>query len=62
MILKKNGDLIGRLGKAFVDLIDALINSGEISGSPANINGISLQVQNGKAEFLGMGHLKFIEY
>ena len=62
MILRKNGDLLGRLGKTFVDLIDALKKSEEISGSPAAINGISLQVQSGKAEFLGMGHLKFIEY
>ena len=62
MILRKNGDLLGRLGKTLVDLINALKESGEISGSPAAINGISLQVERGKAEFLGMGHLKFIEY
>lgn len=62
MILRKNGDLLGRLGMTFVDLIDALKKSEEISGTPAAINGISLQVQGGKAEFIGMGHLKFIEY
>lgn len=62
MVLRKNGELLGRLGNTFVELIDALKNSGEISSFPAAINGISLQVRNGKVEFLGMGHLKFIEY
>lgn len=62
MILRKNGEILGRLGKTFVGLIDALKSSGEIPGSPATINGISLQIQTGKTEFLGMGHLKFIEY
>ena len=61
MVLRKNAELLGRLGNTFVELIDALKNSGEISSLPATIS-ISLQVQNGKAEFLGMGHLKFIEY
>ena len=62
MILEKSGDLIGRLGKEFVDAIDALKDASEISGTPAMINGISLQVKDGKMEILGMGHLKFIEY
>lgn len=62
MILEKNGELLGRLGKSFVDVINALKDTEEISGPPAMINGISLQVQGNKAEFLGMGHLKFIEY
>ncbi len=62
MVLRKNGELLGRLGNTFVELINALKNSGEISSSPAIINGISLRVQNGNAEFLGMGHLKFNEY
>ena len=62
MILKKNGELLGRLGSTFVEMIDALKNSEEISGPPANITGLSLYVHDGKKEFLGMGHLKFIEY
>ena len=62
MILTKSGEPLGRLGKSFVEVIDELKKSEEISGIPANITGISLQVQNGKTEFLGMGHLKFIEY
>ena len=44
------------------DAIDALKDASEISGTPAMINGISLQVKDGKMEILGMGHLKFIEY
>lgn len=62
MILDKNGELLGRLGESFVRLIDALKQVKEISGTPAIINGISLQVKDGKTDFLGMGHLKFIEY
>ena len=62
MILKKNGDLLGRLGNTFVERIDTLKTTGEIAGTPANITGIALQVKDGKHEILGMGHLKFIEY
>lgn len=62
MMCKKDGSLVGRLGKAFVDLIDAMKKSGDIASSPANIKGVSLKITNGKAEILGMGHLKFIEY
>ena len=62
MILDKGGELLGRLGKPFVDLIDALKQAEEISGTPAMINGLSLRIKNGETDFLGMGHLKFIEY
>ena len=62
MILDKSGEVLGRLGESFVDMIDALKQAEEISGTPATINGISLLVKNGKTDFLGMGHLKFIEY
>ncbi len=62
MVLGKNGELLGRLGNTFIELLGALRGSGEISSLPETINGISLQIQNGKAEFLGMGHLRFTEY
>ena len=62
VILGKKGGLLGRLGKPFVDVIHALRDKEEISGSPELINGISLLVQGNEVEFLGMGHLKFTEY
>ena len=63
MMCKKDSlSILGRLGKNFVDLINALIQSGEITSAPANIKGVSIKVANGKMEILGMGHLKFIEY
>ena len=62
MVVEKNGNLLGHLRREFVDLIDALKQSDEITGSPAVIKGISLNVVNGDAEILGMGNLKFIEY
>lgn len=62
MILDKSGTPLGHLGKGFVDMIEALKRDEEISGSPAVIKGISLSITAGKADILGMGHLKFIEY
>lgn len=62
MILGKDDELLGRLGSAFVRTIDALKAVEEIPGTPSVINGVSLQVQGNKIEFLGMGHLKFSEY
>lgn len=62
ILRKDNGGLIGYLGKRFVDMLDALKRAGEISSSPVEINGISLRVNGNEAEFLGMGHLKFMEY
>ena len=61
-ITEKDGTPLGHLGKGFVELIDALKSTEEISSFPATISGVSLQVRRGRTEFLGMGHLKFIEY
>ena len=62
MILKKNGELLGKLGMTFVKLIKSLKEMDQISSLPQEIKGISLKVVGGKTEILGMGHLKFIEY
>lgn len=55
-------DSLGYTSDSFNELISALIESNEISGMPAKINGIALKVDNGMTEILGMGHLKFSEY
>ncbi len=62
MILKKDGMPLGRLGASFTDVINALKEAKEIESSPAVVKGISIDVKQGKATVLGMGHLKFIEY
>lgn len=62
MISDKNGNPLANLNKKFSDLIEALKNNDEISGTPAVIKGITLKINNGKIDILGMGHLKFVEY
>ncbi len=61
-ISRKNGEVIGHLGKSFVDVIEALKQTGEIDGTIAFIKGLSIRVLNGQVDVLGMGHLKFEEY
>ena len=61
-ISRKNGEIIGHLGKSFVDVIKALKETGEIAGTIAFIKGLSFRVLNGQVDVLGMGHLKFEEY
>ncbi len=62
MIIDKREELLGYTSESFMELINALIDSNEISGKPAKINGIALKMDNGMIEILGMGHLKFSEY
>lgn len=61
-ISRKNGEMIGHLGKSFVDVIKALKETGEIAGTIAFIKGLSIRVLGGQVDVLGMGHLKFEEY
>ncbi len=62
LILLKNGDQLGVMGKHFTQVIDALKEKGEIIASPSQIKGLALIVNNGKANMLGIGKLKFDEY
>ena len=61
-ILTKDAMPLGKLGTSFVEVIMELKIAGEIENSPAVIEGVSLEINGGKATVLGMGHLKFIEY
>ena len=62
MVLRKNGEPLGNLGISFVNLIKGLKEKDEITATPQVIKGVTIKVVDGKAEILGMGHLKFIEY
>lgn len=61
-ILKKDATPLGNLGPTFADVITALKKAGEIENTPAYIEGVSIEVKEGKTIVLGMGHLKFMEY
>ena len=62
MIISEYGDAIGGVSALFEEMINALIDSGEIETQPREIEGMFVNVKGGKHVVLGMGHLKFDEY
>ncbi len=56
------GEVIGVLKEEFTHFLRSLLSKGEISEMPDTIEGVALNVQKGKMDLLGIGHLIFMVY
>ena len=56
------GEVIGVLKEEFTQFLRSLLSKGEISEMPDIIEGVALNVQKGKMDLLGIGHLIFMVY
>lgn len=61
-ILMKNGEVIGKMSTAFIDMLKELDDREEIISMPEKMKGIFLQVKEHDISVLGMGKLKYYEY
>ncbi len=56
------GENIGNVDSTVKNILKVLIEYKEIPGFPEAIDGMAIQIVDGKVDFLGMGHLTFTSY
>lgn len=57
-----NGKRVGNLSIEFMELIDSMIKAEAVSGMAEEIEGITIRINDGKMEVLGIGRMRFNSY